>query len=178
MYLYVDEKKLSVQVTKHLGPVVVKPYSSVFQHVKELTQQHSTKILVDNKCSFALIHMIGTAYECNRSLIQSYKAIKNPVEQDGFRECHKRDATALVRYFQWLENELVNLKNKTLTEAAAADKLEAFRAELSGFKGLSFDTISSSGANGTNYGLIRCNHSLQTGTRFMCHNRCRSNVLV
>ena len=42
----------------------------------------------------------------------------------------------------------MNNKNKGLSEAAAADKLEEFRAQLSEFKGLSFDTISSTGPNG------------------------------
>lgn len=56
-----------------------------------------------------------------------------------------RDASALCRYFAWLEGELVEKGNTGLTEAAAADQLEKLRGQLDGFKGLSFDTISSTG---------------------------------
>ncbi len=76
------------------------------------------------------------------------KAIKNDVEMEGFRECHKRDAVALCRYFAWMEEELVVKGSTELTEAQAADRLEGFRGELSGFQGLSFSTISSTGPNG------------------------------
>jgi Xaa-Pro aminopeptidase len=41
------------------------------------------------------------------------------------RQCHIRDGTALVEYFAWLENELLN--GKKLDEVEAADKLEQIR---------------------------------------------------
>ncbi len=76
------------------------------------------------------------------------KAVKNSVELEGFRQCHIRDAAALCKYFAWLEKELIENKNTKISEAQAADKLEGFRSEISDFMGLSFDTISSTGANG------------------------------
>jgi Xaa-Pro aminopeptidase len=60
-----------------------------------------------------------------RSPVQDAKAIKNEVEQEGMRQCHIRDGTALVEYFAWLENELNN--GAELDEVQAADKLEEFR---------------------------------------------------
>lgn len=93
-----------------------------------------------------------------RSPVQNAKAVKNEVEQEGMRQCHIRDGTALVEYFAWLENELLN--GKKLDEVEGADKLEQIRrytvqkgtisnvtskADL--FVGLSFDTISASGPN-------------------------------
>ena len=60
-----------------------------------------------------------------RSPIQNAKAVKNEVEQEGMRQCHIRDGTALVEYFAWLENELLN--GKKLDEVEAADKLEEIR---------------------------------------------------
>jgi Xaa-Pro aminopeptidase len=60
-----------------------------------------------------------------RSPVQDAKAVKNQVEQEGMRQCHIRDGTALVEYFAWLENELLN--GKTLDEVEAADKLEEIR---------------------------------------------------
>ena len=63
----------------------------------------------------------------SKSPVMLAKAIKNEVELEGFRQCHIRDAAALCKYFSWLEKELVEKKNTTLTEAEVADKLESFR---------------------------------------------------
>jgi Xaa-Pro aminopeptidase len=63
----------------------------------------------------------------SRSPIMLAKAIKNPTELEGFRQCHIRDAAALCKYFAWLEKELVEKKNISITEVQAADKLEGFR---------------------------------------------------
>jgi Xaa-Pro aminopeptidase len=60
-----------------------------------------------------------------RSPVQDAKAVKNEVEQEGMRQCHIRDGTALVEYFAWLENELNH--GAKLDEVQAADKLEEFR---------------------------------------------------
>lgn len=92
-----------------------------------------------------------------RSPVQYAKAIKNEVEQEGMRQCHIRDGTALVEFFAWLENELLN--GKKLDEVEAADKLEEIRryppklvisdnSKTDLFVGLSFDTISATGPNG------------------------------
>ena len=63
--------------------------------------------------------------------VQDAKAVKNHVEQEGMRQCHIRDGTALVEYFAWLENEL--LQGKQLDEVEAADKLDEFRRYLPRF---------------------------------------------
>ena len=73
------------------------------------------------------------------------KAVKNPVEVEGFIQCHIRDAAALCCYFAWLEKEI---SSGTITEISGSDKLAGFRAEMENFVGLSFDTISSVGPNG------------------------------
>lgn len=54
------------------------------------------------------------------------KAIKNPIEIEGFRQCHIRDGVALARYFAWLEEQLE--ENVVLNESQGADKLEEFRS--------------------------------------------------
>ena len=72
------------------------------------------------------------------------KACKNETEQQGARNAHHRDATALCRFLHWLDTA----RTPATTEIAAADRLLAFRAELPGFKGESFPAISGSGPNG------------------------------
>lgn len=157
MDLYVDDQKLTPEVKAHLGvDVVVKPYESIFADAKALSEAKApgaeedtpTKYLISNKSSWALSLSLGgeSNVEEARSPISDAKAIKNEVELKGMRDCHVRDGAALTEYFAWLENELIN-KKSTLDEVDAADRLEKIRSKHENFVGLSFDTISSTGAN-------------------------------
>lgn len=83
----------------------------------------------------------------NTNCVENTKCIKNITEIKGFKDCHIRDGAALVRYFAWLENELINKKNTNINEYDAALKSLEFRKEADLFKGESFACISSSGAN-------------------------------
>lgn len=152
-YIYTDLKKVTQSVRDATsGLVTFKEYGDIFNdlsvHGKSRMGQPET-LYMDCNCNGALYESFGKAPVFGgKPLIQQAKAIKNATELEGFRQCHKRDGLALCRYFSWLENELVAKANKTLTEAQVADKLEGYRKELDKFVGLSFDTISSTGANG------------------------------
>ncbi len=71
------------------------------------------------------------------------KAEKNPVEQQGSRDAHARDAVAVCQFLQWLESAAGRE-----TEMSAAAQLLAFRAEQRDFRGESFPAISGAGENG------------------------------
>lgn len=94
------------------------------------------------------------------------KALKHPVELDGFRKSHIRDGAAVVSYLAWLDekmqevygaggyfsegkcsNKRKRLEGEKLTEFSVSEKLEQFRAKQEFFMGPSFETISSVGAN-------------------------------
>ncbi|EER03146.1 Xaa-Pro aminopeptidase, putative [Perkinsus marinus ATCC 50983] len=83
----------------------------------------------------------------NRLPMVLWKAIKNEVECEGAREAHREDGLAKTRYMYWLEHQLADLKRSDLDEVDVADKLEEFRKKSPNFRGLSFTTISSFGAN-------------------------------
>ncbi|KAJ7584253.1 putative Xaa-Pro aminopeptidase P [Mycena floridula] len=126
-------------------------YEEIWGYLKKLaegiTAESEEKILVTDKSSMAITHAIGEGkYSIKHSPISSLKSIKNAVELEGFRQCHIRDGVALTRYFAWLEEQLN--AGEVLSEWQAAEQLEKFRSELADFKGLSFDTISSTGPNG------------------------------
>nr|XP_026501077.1 xaa-Pro aminopeptidase ApepP-like [Vanessa tameamea] len=74
------------------------------------------------------------------------KLVKNPVELEGFRQCHIRDGIAVVRFFKWLHDQIDG--GTTVTEVQAADKLLEFRTEEKYFMGPSFETIPGAGENG------------------------------
>lgn len=78
--------------------------------------------------------------------IAALRAIKNPVEQEGFRLAHLRDGIAMVRFLRILDD--ADLSSGEWTEMRVDKVLTSLRAEQPGFRGLSFETISSYGHHG------------------------------
>ncbi|KAI0273242.1 Creatinase/aminopeptidase [Russula aff. rugulosa BPL654] len=148
--LFVDPAQLSQDVRAQLGQEVqLHPYDEFIPYLKQLGAglQEGQKVLIGDKASVAVAEALGYPYiTIVRSPIADLKSIKNANEIEGFRACHIRDGSALVRYFAWLEEQLNN--GVELSESQGADQLEKFRRELPLFKGLSFTTISSTGPNG------------------------------
>jgi len=78
------------------------------------------------------------------------RARKNATELAGARRAQIRDGAAMVRFLAWLD---ANAASGTIDEIAAAEKLEAFRADTARRDGtelmeIAFDTISGAGPNG------------------------------
>lgn len=150
--LYIDENKLSNEVKEHLGSSVkFRSYNAVFKDLRNLSDKFKSdnqKLLISTRTSYALALAAGEDNtESARSPILDTKAIKNEVELEGMRQCHLRDAAAVVNYFAWLEEQLS--AGIVLNEIDGASRLEKFRGEQEDFVGLSFDTISASGSNGS-----------------------------
>ncbi|KAI9826907.1 MAG: hypothetical protein M1832_005846 [Thelocarpon impressellum] len=162
--LYVDSSKVTDSVRSHLdGAVELQPYEAIMGDVEALAQSVfggeasvdvasdesvATKFLISTKTSWALSKQLGgeDRVEEVKSPIADAKAIKNDTELAGMRACHVRDGAALIEYFAWLEEELL-VKSSSVDEVEGADKLEHIRSKHDRFVGLSFDTISSTGAN-------------------------------
>ncbi|KAJ3042961.1 hypothetical protein HDV00_006268 [Rhizophlyctis rosea] len=150
--LYID----SAKVKSHLGSAVtIRPYEAVVGDLAAYSSQFQNvedaqKLWIGSGCSMALEAAAGgdKAVTESRSPVMIAKSIKNEVELEGFRQSHIRDAAALISYFAWLEDELVNKKNTQISEVDGADVLEKLRSQQLKFVGLSFDTISSTGPNG------------------------------
>lgn len=143
--LYIDESKVDEFVSEHLAAndVKVKPYGNFFSDVE---QAADGKYLITNTASWAVKTAIGGEENVEevKSSITNAKSIKNQVELEGMRACHIRDGAALISYFAWLEDQLVE-KKATIDEAQAADKLLEFRKKQDLFVGDSFATISCTG---------------------------------
>ncbi|KAG9285862.1 hypothetical protein G9A89_013287 [Geosiphon pyriformis] len=149
--LYTDAGRLTNEVKHQLGSEInFHPYEAIFNDIRGLKttlKAENQKILLSNRASLALAQAADEGnVELNRSPLLEPKAIKNEVELEGIRQCHLRDAVAVINYFAWLEEQLALGKN--LTELDGSNRLEKFRAELKDFVGLSFETISASGPNG------------------------------
>ncbi|KAG4414231.1 hypothetical protein IFR04_012637 [Cadophora malorum] len=160
--LYVNSSKLSSECQTYLqeNGVSVRPYDKIFDDSQMLGESLPSpdaegqaeakikKFLVSTKTSWALKRALGgeAKVEEIRSPVGDAKAVKNETELEGMRACHVRDGAALTEYFAWLEHRLT-VEKTPIDEVEAADKLEELRSTKKHFVGLSFDTISSTGAN-------------------------------
>ena len=86
----------------------------------------------------------GTA-DLGRDPVTGMKAVKNPTEIAGARAAHRRDGAAVVRFLAWLDRRA---EAGDLSEIAAVEALEDFRAAGGDLREVSFPTISGSGPNG------------------------------
>ncbi|MBR0052702.1 MAG: aminopeptidase P family protein [Bacteroidales bacterium] len=68
------------------------------------------------------------------------KSVKNSVEIEGMREAHLEDGLAVEKFLYWLEGQAGQVD-----EWQAACKLQSLRAEIPGYRGDSFETISAYG---------------------------------
>ncbi|KAI8889077.1 hypothetical protein K501DRAFT_329437 [Backusella circina FSU 941] len=146
--LYIQQEKVTDEVKAYLEGVEIRPYHGVFEDLRALQAGlNGKKVFVDGSTSMAIVEAMGAGNVMEeRSFINDAKAIKNERELTGMRECHLRDGAALVQYFAWLEQQLQS--GQILDEVQAADHLESLRAAQADYIGLSFPTISSTGANG------------------------------
>ena len=137
--LYINREKLAEDVCEYLSTenIDVEEYESVENGLKNYTGKsllidvHSTNYTLSTAVDSDKIH-VGT------SPIPMMKAIKNKVEQDGFRAVMLRDGVAMVKFLAWIKGAV---EAGGQTEITLADRLEALRAEQQHFKGISFDTI-------------------------------------
>ena len=159
--LYIEDDKVTPEIREYLrDKVEIKPYRAIFDDAKiakdivikansnAASFEDQKKILVSSSTSWALYDAFGGAEAVSviPSPVELAKAIKNPTEVEGFYTSHVKDGIALMRYFAWLENELKN-GNTTLSDYNVGVKAEEFRAQMPDYRGLSFETISSSGPN-------------------------------
>jgi Xaa-Pro aminopeptidase len=59
------------------------------------------------------------------------KACKNDKELQGMKEAHLRDGAAVVEFFYWLEQELINRQNLKLSSGDNYDGVDSEYAEVS-----------------------------------------------
>jgi Xaa-Pro aminopeptidase len=85
----------------------------------------------------------GVALEEGTSPVGARKAVKNVKEIAGMREVHLQDGLAMERFLYWLERSVD--AGREISEWDAAVKLGQLRADLPGYLGDSFETISAYG---------------------------------
>lgn len=71
------------------------------------------------------------------------KSVKTSSEIENLRQTYIDDGVAMEKFLYWLDCEVVS--GREVTEWEASEKLTAFRAEIPGYRGNSFENISAYG---------------------------------
>lgn len=135
--LYTDARHFAPEVTAYLAAegISVRPYADIQQPIDGVTHMAATLplSLTQRYPEAALVS----------SPLTAWKAVKNAVEQDGFREAMRQDGVAMVRWLAWLQREVVGSDAATHhSELSVSDALLRLREQQPDFVGLSFPTIS------------------------------------
>ena len=144
--LYINSDKLTPVVREHLAANGV--MTDEYENVKNgLAGYDGYNILMDpDETCYTLYKAYGDRPKVLApSPLPSMKIVKNETEIMGFRYAMLRDGIAMVKFLRWL---VPAVEEGGVTEVSASDELEAFRAEQSLFKDISFDTIAGYGAHG------------------------------
>lgn len=136
----------NIDLLIHLGEEVLIDHLDNFAY--NLAGWNGRSILVDrHQCNHALYDTIrsnGCRVILGEDPCQRHKAIKNDTEIEGARQAHIRDATAVIRFLKWLDDD----QGGKINEIDAVREIERIRAQNPLFHGPSFPTIAASGPNG------------------------------
>ncbi|MDE2183636.1 MAG: aminopeptidase P family protein [Alphaproteobacteria bacterium] len=139
--LFMDERKSSPELAKHLGNSVrLRPPGDFTPCLDALKGR---KVAVDPGTAAAAIFdrldKAGAGVLRLGDPCQLPKACKNSVEIEGMRKAHIRDGAALSKFLCWFAREA---PKGGLDEISAAEQLEGFRQATGALADLSFDSIS------------------------------------
>ncbi|MGB2078959.1 MAG: aminopeptidase P family protein [Vibrio sp.] len=155
---FIEPSRLPAEFSQHVGENVrVYPPAELEARLNQLTDK---AVMVDPNTSNAWFSQ--TLVAAGAKLVPSQdpcllpKAVKNPTEAQGMRDCHVRDGVAMVKFLSWLDDEVA--KENFLDEDELATQLQKFRQEDETLMDLSFDTISAAGSNAA---MCHYNHADQ-----------------
>ena len=127
--------------------VDVEDYDAVFFALSE--DGESGNIFIDPSTLNSHIHRyICGCYPygsviCGTSPVILEKAVKVQSEIEGMRQTYIDDGVAMERFLHWLETEVAS--GREVDEWEASERLTAFRSEIPGYRGNSFENISAYG---------------------------------
>lgn len=148
--LFIDPAKVTPEQVNYFSKhhIEIHPY----HEVETVLQQQTGQILLEpSSASWWVAQQLEQATIIREpSPITLMKAIKNPTEQAGMREAHRRDAIALCELFSWLETQWHGQ-----TEMSVSQQTTAVRELDPNFRGLSFRTIAGFAEHGAiiHYGV-------------------------
>ncbi|MBL7967565.1 MAG: aminopeptidase P family protein [Prolixibacteraceae bacterium] len=139
--LFIDSRKLSGEIKQTLEKegIRIQDYATISEYISHLPK--GTRLLLDpDRTNQAIVKNIpehcavveGLSVPCR------LKALKSEAEIGHIREAMRKDGVAMVEFLYWVNQ---NLGKIPVTEYTVAEKLNEFRAQQPGFKGISFYPI-------------------------------------
>jgi len=145
---FVDAEKLTAEAVAKFeaAGVTLKGYNEIESSLSDLDAS-ARLLLIAQYAGFSLAR---AASHCvvikGRAIVTDLKAVKNPVEVAHLKQALIDDGAAMVKFFTWLYRCM--REGEPMSELKASRKLEAFRAEIPGFRHVSFDSIMGYGPDG------------------------------
>lgn len=175
-HLFMDSTRVECEALQSIaGRVTLHPYASYAETLQSLSAQKTA--LIDAKHTtygtLRLIQDSGGFIQEGEHPVELMKALKNPVEIAGMKAANLKASRGKIRAWAWLDAQIK--AGKTVTEVDFQQAIERFYAEEEGFFGLSFNTISGAGANGSivHYGTPNPNKRLEPGELFLIDSGCQ-----
>lgn len=122
--------------------ISVERYEGLYSHLRYLVGQGCTIIYDPATLNGYVAGLLGDSGVAKPSPVPLKKAVKNARETDSMREAFLEDGLAVEKFLFWLEKTLAE---RPVTEWEASEYLASLRAEIPGYRGDSFATISAWG---------------------------------
>ncbi|MBK6767108.1 MAG: aminopeptidase P family protein [bacterium] len=146
-HLYVDLRKATPEVRKHLGKqVTLHRYDAFADAAKGLAKSRGKVWVHDATASQWIFTLLGKAtLVTERSPVVLLKATKSFAQVKGMQAAHVRDGVAMVKFLSWLDE---NMGRIPMSELSLEVELERARAASKLYRGPSFSPIIGYAANG------------------------------
>ena len=128
--------------------VEIEDYDAIYSGIADLAEQ-SVKLFVDpSTLNYHIFNCISDNLSSDeivygKSPVILEKAVKVASEIENMRQAYIEDGVAMERFLYWLETEVAT--GRPVSEWEASERLTAFRAEIPGYRGNSFENISAYG---------------------------------
>jgi len=146
--IFTQPSKVSTELKEQLkDSVILASYDAFPEYLQQIKKRELVWLDPSNTSAAVESQLteLGIPTISKKTPLADWKAIKNEAELAGMRAAHIRDAVAVLRFLAWFEEEV---KNSTLNEISAAEKLHELRSEAKEYWGPSFATIAGYGPNG------------------------------
>ena len=152
--LFVNKKKFDTPELKKYceeNQIILYDYDEIIHELENPEEDEIT--LYDNQnTNYRIFNVLSNIKDKGvkslpQDIIEEAKSIKNSVEIEGYKLANIKDSVALVKFFAWMEDELVTKKRTDLNEYQIGLKSKEFREEQEDFMGESFAPICGCGAN-------------------------------
>ena len=130
--------------------VDIEDYDAVYSGLADLANEDDcVRLFVDpSTLNYHIYSCIGDSFRedelvMGKSPVILEKAVKVESEIENLRQTHIDDGVAMECFMHWLETEVAT--GRPVSEWEASERLTAFRAEIPGYRGNSFENISAYG---------------------------------